>query len=109
MRGAKPSFSLDERWMILHHYIGDDAAVNLGFTGPDDPNFVPYKTKGGANVFIVDMKTGTRTRITNMKPGQYALYPHFRADGWIYFMVRTLGSNHEYIVASDAALVMTQP
>jgi len=108
MRGAKPSFSLDERWMILHHYIGDDAAVNLGFTGPDDPNFAPYKTKGGANVFIVDMKTGARTRITNMKPGQYALYPHFRADGWIYFMVRTLGSSHEYIVASDAALVMSQ-
>jgi hypothetical protein len=108
MRGAKPSFSLDERWMILHHYVGDDAAVNLGFTGPDDPGFAPYKASGAANVFLVDMKTGARTRITNMKPGQYALYPHFRADGWIYFIVRTLGTPHEYIVASDAALVLAQ-
>ena len=23
-----------------------------------------------------------------MKPGQYALFPHFRSDGWIYFLVR---------------------
>jgi len=39
-----------------------------------------------------------------MEPGQYALYPHFRSDGWIYFMVRTLGQGSEHIVASDAAL-----
>ena len=82
--------------------------MNLGFTGPDDPGFAPYKASGAANVFLVDMKTGARTRITNMKPGQYALYPHFRADGWIYFIVRTLGTPHEYIVASDAALVLAQ-
>ncbi len=108
MRGAKPSFSLDERWMILHHYVDDESAVNLGFTGPDDPGFAAYKSSGAANIFLVDMTTGARTRITTMKPGQYALYPHFRADGWIYFMVRTLGTSHEYIVASDAALVLSQ-
>jgi hypothetical protein len=108
MRGAKPSFSFDERWMVLHHYVDDDAAVNLGFSGPNDPGFAAYKQSGAANVFLVDMLTGARTRITTMHPGQYALYPHFRADGWIYFVVRSLGTTHEYIVASDAALVLQQ-
>jgi len=39
-----------------------------------------------------------------MHAGQYALYPHFRSDGWIYFLVRDKVSNKEYAVASDAAL-----
>ena len=38
------------------------------------------------------------------KANQYAFAPHFRADGWIYFVVRTLEGN-EYFAASDAALV----
>jgi hypothetical protein len=41
-----------------------------------------------------------------MNPGQYALFPHFRSDGWIYFVVRTVDSQDEVIVASDAALVL---
>jgi hypothetical protein len=41
-----------------------------------------------------------------MQPGQYALFPHFRSDGWIYFMVRTFGGETEYVVASDAALLL---
>jgi hypothetical protein len=39
-----------------------------------------------------------------MHAGQYALYPHFRSDGWFYFLVRDKNTNHEYAVASDAAL-----
>jgi hypothetical protein len=38
-----------------------------------------------------------------VKPGQYALFPHFRSDGWIYFVVRTI-TGEEYIAASNAAL-----
>ena len=45
----------------------------------------------------------TDGRITNVQPGQYALFPHFRADGWLYFVVRTLDTE-EWFVASDAAL-----
>ena len=37
-----------------------------------------------------------------MNPGQYALYPFFRSDGWIYFLVRDTSSHKEYAVASDA-------
>jgi hypothetical protein len=35
----------------------------------------------------------------------YALFPHFRSDGWIYADIRDTNAGHEYIVASDAALL----
>ena len=41
-----------------------------------------------------------------MGPGQYALYPHFRSDGWMYYLVRDREAGREYIAASDAALVL---
>ncbi len=55
---------------------------------------------------MLDLLTGVSTRVTTMGPGQYALYPHFRNDGWIYFLVRTLGTTNETVVASDAAFLM---
>ena len=39
-----------------------------------------------------------------MGPGQYALYPHFRSDGWLYFLVRDVNTGVEHLVASDLAL-----
>ena len=102
--GGKPAFSYDDRWMVLHHYIGNSDAQDLGFTDASDPGFAQYANQAGSNIYLVDTLTGESTRITHMEPGQYALYPHFRSDGWIYFMVRTLGENSEHIVASDAAL-----
>jgi hypothetical protein len=102
--GAKPMVSLDERWGIYHKYVVASDAEELGFSGPDDPAFAPFLERGGANSYLLDLKTGRSKRITNVKPGQYALYPHFRADGWIYLVVRTLEGN-EYFVASDAALL----
>ena len=106
MNGGKPGFSYDERWMTIHHYVTDADAVELGFTGPTDPGFAEYRTRGAANVYLVDLVTGSSYRVTHMQPGQYALYPHFRSDGWIYFMVRTSGSTPEHVVVSDAALVL---
>jgi hypothetical protein len=104
--GGKPAFSFDERWLVLHHYIGGADAVELGFTGPTDPGFAQYNEDGGANIYLVDIRTGELVRITHMAPGQYALFPHFRSDGWIYFVVRSPGSRVEHVVASDAALVL---
>jgi hypothetical protein len=107
--GGKPGISYDERWAVLHRYVTDDDAVELGFTGPSDPGFSGYKTQGAANIYLLDLLTGLVRRITHMSPGQYALFPHFRSDGWIYFIVRTAqGPNQEHIVASDAALVVEQ-
>ncbi len=110
MAGGKPAFSYDERWMIFHHYVANSDAVELGFTSSNDPGFAAYKSKGAANIYLLDLVTGAKTRLTNVLPGQYALYPHFRADGWIYFIVRdpdpTPANRREYMVASDAALRM---
>jgi hypothetical protein len=104
INGGKAVLSFDERWMVLHHYVTAADAVELGFTGPDDPAFADYATLGASNLYLVDLLSGQAQRITNMQPGQYALFPHFRSDGWIYFVVRTLDV-HEYFAASDAALV----
>jgi hypothetical protein len=105
VNGGKPGFSFDERWAVIHRYVEDSDAEELGFTGPGDPGFAPYASSGAANIYLLDLKTGLLRRITHMQPGQYALFPHVRSDGWIYFMVRNMNST-EYIVASDAALVI---
>jgi hypothetical protein len=110
VQGAKPAFSYDERYITYHHYIGGGASVNfdaqeLGFADASDAGFAEYRTRGAANVYLLDLVTGRSTRITTMGPGQYALYPYFRSDGWIYFIVRTLGTTRETVIASDAALI----
>ena len=80
MSGAKPNISFDERFMVTHHY-----------------------ENGVANLWLVDLSDGQRFRITDMKDGSRALFPHFVSSGWIYFLVR--GPNGERtIAASDAAL-----
>jgi hypothetical protein len=106
-RGAKVGFSFDERYVVYHRYVAGSDAVELGFTGPEDPGFAPYAAAGAANLYLLDLVNGDRRRITHMGPGQYALFPHFRSDGWIYFIVRdpTDGITGEVVVASDAALV----
>ena len=101
--GGKGAISLDDRWLVTHHRATDDDAVDLGFTGPSDPAFAPYR--GVSNVYLIDVATGERTRVTNMQPGQHALFPHFRSDGWLYFIVRS-SALPEYVVASDAGIVL---
>jgi hypothetical protein len=106
--GSKPVLSYDERWMVLHHYVTSADAEELGLTGADDPAFSPYAELGASNIYLVDLSNGVSRRITSVHPGQYALFPHFRSDGWIYFVVRTLEGN-EYFAASDAALIVERP
>jgi predicted small lipoprotein YifL len=108
LNGGKPAFSYDERWIVMHHYVENEDAMDLGFTGPSDPGFAAYRQQGAANLYLVDLLTGQRTRITHMSPGQFALFPHFRSDGWIYFMVREQDQTTEHVVASDAAIVLAR-
>lgn len=108
VNGGKPGFSYDERWVAYHHYVGPSDAVEMGFTGPSDPGFAQYLQRGAANIYLLELATGVSRRITNMQPGQYALFPHFRSDGWIYADVRDAGANREYMIASDGALVLEQ-
>ena len=104
VQGAKPAISFDEHYMVVHHYVGPADYAELGFASADDPTFKAMLAKGTSNIVLIDLTTGQHRRITNMHAGQYALYPHFRSDGWIYFLVRDKVSNKEYAVASDAAL-----
>jgi hypothetical protein len=109
VNGGKPGFSYDERWIAYHHYVEAADAVELGFSGPDDPDFAPYLEQGAANVYLLDLVTGETRRVTGMAAGEYALYPHFRSDGWIYFIVRQLDTPGETVAATDAALVLESP
>jgi hypothetical protein len=107
VKGAKPAISFDERYAVLHHYVEDGDFAELGFASASG-RFVALRDKGAANMFVVDLTTGVRTRVTSMKPGQYALFPHFRSDGWVYFLVKDDNTGKDLIVASDAALVLAQ-
>ncbi len=109
VQGGKPAISFDERYMVFHHYVGPGDYAELGFSSAADPTFQTMLQKGTANIVLVDLVTGVSTRITNMHPGQYALYPHFRSDGWIYFLARDLDTGNEYVAASDAALQTSTP
>ncbi len=90
--GAKASFSFDERFMVTHQYVDhadpDQAALPLG----------------SSNIMLVDLKTNTKVRLTTMPAGRFALFPHFRADGWLYYLVRDMNANTEFVLATDAAL-----
>ena len=41
---------------------------------------------GTANLFLTDLVTNNVYRITDMPADTKALFPHFRSDGWIYFL-----------------------
>jgi hypothetical protein len=83
--GAKANISFDERFMITHRYEND-----------------------AANIYLVDLLTGTTMRVTNMPAGAKALFPHFRSDNWFYFLVKdsTGEEKKEYMVASDLAVLL---
>ena len=104
VQGAKPAISFDERYMVVHHYVGPNDYADLGYSSANDPAFQAILAKGSSNILVIDLVTGARTRVTTMKAGQYALFPHFRSDGWFYFLVRDKNTNKEYVMASDAAL-----
>lgn len=101
MAGNKANFSFDERFLSTHHYLTREDFAS-------DDAFASYKDKGASDIYIADFVTGKKARITHMAPGQFALYPHFRSDGWLYFLVRDANAKKEYVVASDFALRAVQ-
>jgi len=99
MAGNKANFSFDERFLVTHHYL-----TRADFAS--DAEFAPYKEKGAADIYMTDFVTGKKVRITRMAAGQFALFPHFRSDGWVIFSVRDASgaAKKEYIAASDWAI-----
>ena len=92
MRGQKPNISFDERFLVSHQYVDNTAPGEAG---------LPLSS---SNIVMTDLLTGNQFRVTTMKAGQFALYPHFRADGWLYFAVRDMNAKVEYLVATDIAV-----
>lgn len=107
LRGGKPGLSFNERVIAVHHYVDKKDWKELGFASESDSAFQALLTKGSSDIYIYDLATKKRGRITNMGPGKFALFPHFRSDGWLYFLVKG-SSDGTYIMASDAAIRIQQ-
>jgi hypothetical protein len=93
--GNKANFSFDERFLATHHY------TNAADHGPDD---VGYRENGSADIYVADFITKEKKRVTKMGPNQFALFPHFRSDGWLYFLVVDKTTRKYYVAASDWAV-----
>lgn len=100
LNGNKANISFDERFLSTHHYNEPS-----DYTGAD---VAAYREKGSSDVSVVDFVTGKKQRVTKMGPGQFALYPHFRSDGWLYFLVVDHNTQKYYVVASDWAVRQTE-
>jgi hypothetical protein len=102
LQGNKANFSFDERFLATHHYNEPS-----DFSASDDP---AYRQKGSSDIFVVDFVTGKKKKVTKMGPGQFALYAHFRSDGWLYFLTvdRNTSPASYRIVASDWAIRQTE-
>ena len=83
MPGAKANISFDERFLVTHHYEGTTA-----------------------NIWLVDLLTQAKYQVTNMPEGAKALFPHFRSDGWFYFLARV--GEDEFVIASDFAVELLE-
>jgi hypothetical protein len=79
MPGAKANVSFDERFLVTHHYHD-----------------------GKSDILLHDLATGEEHQVTDVPVGTEARFPHFRSDGWIYFLVDE--GDSETMAASDAAL-----
>ena len=109
VRGGKPGFSYDDRWIVYHHNVEAGDWASLGYASASEPGFLQLLQQRSSNLFVLDLTTGEERRITMMGPGQLALFPHFRSDGWIYAIVKDRNRGREVVIASDAALMFEQP
>lgn len=106
--GGKGAFSFDERMYTIYHYVDQDDWAELGFASEQDPAFQELLRKGSANVYVLDLLTGASTRVTRMGAGQFALFPHYRSDGWLYFMVYDQNTHKRYAAVSDASIRLSR-
>ncbi len=105
--GNKGAFSFDERFFATYHYVDADDWQELGYASADDRGFKDLLTRGSANIYVVDLLTGQSQRLTRMGPGQFALFPHYRSDGWMYFMAVDRNLGKRFIAATDGGIRMS--
>lgn len=104
LSGLKGNFSFDDRFFVTYGYIKPEHAPLLGYASAEDPEFQALLAAGTANIFLFDLWTQKKVAVTRMGADQYALFPHFRSDGWLYFMVFDRNRNERLLLSSDAAL-----
>jgi len=94
-RGGKVQISLDDRFLGTHRYNATEG-TELG--------------AGSSDILLYDTLTGNSMQVTNMPKGMYALYPSWRSDGWVYFLVRDRRANagKDYVAATNAAHWLAQ-
>lgn len=79
--GAKANISFDERYSVTHTY-----------------------EDGTANLYLTDLVRMNTYKITDMPADTRALFPHFRSDGWIYFLAQ--GPAGDQGMAINSAVVL---
>lgn len=104
LKGLKGNFSFDDRFFVTYNHVEREQYKLLGFESPNEPAFLELLEKGSGNVFLHDLLSGSTQALTRMGPGQYAQFPHFRSDDWLYFMVYDSKAEKRYLLGSDAAL-----
>jgi hypothetical protein len=104
--GGKGKFSFDERLFATYHYVTAADYAELGYASASDPGFQELLEAGAANIYVYDLATGVNRRVTRMGPGQFALFPHYRSDGWLYFEVNDENEGVRYVAATDASLLI---
>jgi hypothetical protein len=106
--GLKVGFSFDDRFIASYGYIKPEHYALLGYASAEDPEFQARLNAGTANIFLFDLWTQKLQTVTHMGPGQYALFPHFRSDGWMYFMVYDQNTGKRRFVASNQAILLQE-
>jgi hypothetical protein len=101
--GTKASFSYDDRFVVYHHYVTADDYKEYGFE-KDDEKFLELVKQGKSDIWYIDLLEGTPKRISNVSGGQHALFPHVRADGWLYFVVKDTNIG-KTILATSSQLI----
>jgi hypothetical protein len=93
MKGEKANISYDGRFVTFHHY-SDGSPQDIGTPA------------GTSNIFIYDILKKRGVRVTNMSGDSKAFFPHFRADGWLMFLIKGTTGQPESIAASNATFVL---
>ncbi len=104
-KGGKANFSYDDRFMVYHHYIDENDFKEYGFKSKEDEEFKKLLKTKKSDIWYIDLLEGTPRRITNMGANQFALFPHFRADGWLHFVVKDQSTNKNYLLATNELLI----
>ncbi len=106
VKGGKGAFSYDERFYTVFHYVEASDWQELGYANANDPEFRRLIASGSSNISVIDLLNGTSRRVTHMGPGQFAMFPHYRSDGWLYFQVFDSTLSKRFAVATDAGVRM---